>query len=156
MVAQPASEEVPEPMRGDTLTTHILAQIRDNLSAINKKQDKIAEDVTTVNIRVVKLEEQDARLKRLEEADKVQDAKIDVLMRDKDTRAGASTVFVGIRGWTPVVIAILSATASIFTALYLTGRAAGVVAAPPGYIAQKPPEHAVEQPEHSSAPHAHP
>jgi len=122
----------------EALTVQILGQIRDNLSAINRKQDTIDGKVSDVVIRVVKLEEQDARLKRLEEADKAMDAKIDVLMRDKDQRAGASSVFVGVRGWTPVVIAILSAIASIATALYLTGRAAGVVPAPPGYIAQAP------------------
>lgn len=117
----------PMPPNSEALTVQILGQIRDNLSAINRKQDKIGEDVSAINIRVIKLEEQDARLKRAETSIEKLDEKVDTLLRDKDNRDGARTVFVGIRGWTPVIIAILSAIASIATALYLAGRQVGVI-----------------------------
>lgn len=123
---------------GLSLMDQVLLQIRDNLTAINRKQDTIGTQVQDMNARVIRLEEREERLERLEKLVEKQDGKIDVLLRDKDQRDGAGQVFVGIRGWTPVIIAILSAVASIATALYLSGRAAGVVPAPPGYIAQKP------------------
>jgi hypothetical protein len=126
------------PGSADELQLQILGQIRDNLSAINRKQDTIDGKLDDVNIRVVRLEERDERLERAEKAIDKMSGKLDVLMRDKDERAGAGRVFVGIRGWTPIIIALVSAFASIATALYLSGRAAGVVPAPPGYIAPQP------------------
>lgn len=111
----------------DELQLQILGQIRDNLSTINRKQDAIDAKVTSVSERVVRLEERDERLERAEKSIEKMDGKLDALLRDKDQRDGAGRVFVGIRGWTPVIIAILSALASIVTAIYVIGRAANVI-----------------------------
>lgn len=111
----------------DELQLQILGQIRDNLSAINRKQDAVDAKLDQVNVRVVRLEERDERLERAEKSIEKMDGKLDALLRDKDQRDGAGRVFVGIRGWTPVVIAILSALASIVTAIYVIGRAANVI-----------------------------
>jgi len=124
----------------------VLGQIRDSLALMHKKQERISEDVSSINVRVVKLEERDERLERAERAVVALDSKIDVLMTDKSKREGASSVFVGIRGWTPVIIAIIAALCSVFSGLYLAGRATGVVQAPPGGSAigapAVPPRHA--------------
>lgn len=129
----------------ETMTLQVLAQIRDNLAAINRKQDVIGSKVDDAATRVARLEERSERVERIEKLVEKLETRVGSLLDDKAQRDGASTVFVGIRGWTPVVIAILSAIASIFTALYLSGRAAGVVSAPPGYIAPAPQHPSVER-----------
>ena len=111
----------------DELQLQILGQIRDNLSAINRKQDAVDAKLDQVNVRVVRLEERDERLERAEKAIEKMDGKLDALLREKDQRDGAGQVFVCIRGWTPVVIAIVSAIASIVTGIYVLGRAANVI-----------------------------
>jgi septal ring factor EnvC (AmiA/AmiB activator) len=127
------------PGSADELQLQILGQIRDNLSAINRKQDSVDQKLDQVNVRVVRLEERDERLERAEKAIEKMDGKLDALLRDKDQRDGAGQVFVGIRGWAPVIIAIGAAVASIFSAVYLSGRATGVINPPSGYIAPQHP-----------------
>ncbi len=111
----------------DELQLQILGQIRDNLSAINRKQDAVEAKLDQVNVRVVRLEERDERLERAEKSIEKMGGKLDALLRDKDQRDGAGQVFVGIRGWTPVIIAIISALASIVTGIYILGRAVNVI-----------------------------
>lgn len=115
----------------EELQLQVLAQIRDSLTVIHRKQDGLDNKLTDVNVRVVRLEERDERLERAEKSIERLDGKVDTLLRDKDQRDGANNVFVGIRGWTPVVIAVIAALCSVLSGLYLAGRAGGVIGAPP-------------------------
>lgn len=118
----------------EELQLQILGQIRDSLTVINRKQDALTGKVDDYALRVVRLEERNERIARLESMVAASDAKIDALLKDKDQRDGAQKVFVGFRGWLPVLIAIGAAVASIFSAIYLAGRATGVVDAPPVHV----------------------
>lgn len=95
--------------------------------------------------RVIRLEERDQRVAAVETSLATLDARVDMLRKDKDRREGADNqtdrIFVGVRGWTPVVIAMIAALASIFSAIYLAGRATGVVNAPPSHSNEKPIAH---------------
>lgn len=123
-----------EVMRGavsnEELHTQILAQIRDNMALQGKMLSDQSRMLNEMHGRLIRVEERDERIERLEKSAEKSDAKLDALLRDKDQRDGANNVFVGIRGWTPVIIAIIAAIASIFSAIYLAGRATGVVSEP--------------------------
>ena len=126
------------PQSTDELHLQILAQIRDNLTLQGKlltDQGKLLTDqgrtIGDMNGRLIRVEERDTRVAELQDSYRALDAKVDALLRDKDERAGAKQVFVGIRGWIPVIIAIGAAIASIFSAIYLSGQAAGIISPPP-------------------------
>lgn len=123
--------------QAEELHVQILAQIRDNMTLQGKmlaEQGKILNDM---NCRLIRVEERDERIRELQDGYKSLDGKVDVLFRDKDQRAGAQSFMLGIRGWTPVIIAFLSALASIFAGLYLAGRATGIVNAPPSHVSER-------------------
>lgn len=64
------------------LEIQVLAQIRDNLTALNT-------DVREVREKVIRLEERDQRVSALEQAIAKLDTRVDVLLKDKDRRDGA-------------------------------------------------------------------
>jgi len=74
----------------DGMTVQILAQIRDSLSAINRKQDNISKDVSSASERIARLEERNERVSRIESTMQAIESRIDILMMDKDRRDGAS------------------------------------------------------------------
>lgn len=111
----------------EELHLQILTQIRDTL----QQQGKTLYDVKD---RVLILEARDERIARLESHIEKLTGITEALVSDKDQRDGASKVFVGVKGWTPVLIALGAAVASIFSAIYLAGRMTGVVAAPPVHV----------------------
>lgn len=118
----------------EELQLQILGQIRDNLQGINRKQDVIEGKISGISERVVRLEERDERIERLEKSSERTEAKVDALLKDKDQRDGASGVFVGLRGWLPVVFASVAALAAIFSAIYTLGRVTGKIEPPPGVL----------------------
>lgn len=69
---------------------------------------------------------------------KTLDDRVDTLFRDKDRRDGAIGLIGGIRSWWPALIGI----ASLFSALWLAGRSAGLIPAPPATL---PPPVAIER-----------
>ncbi|MDB5707866.1 MAG: hypothetical protein JWN66_4982 [Sphingomonas bacterium] len=76
----------------EAMTVQILAQIRDSLSAINRKQDTISKDVGEASVRIARLEERNERVNRIEAAVQSLDARVDVLLKDKDRRDGATGI----------------------------------------------------------------
>jgi predicted RNase H-like nuclease (RuvC/YqgF family) len=74
----------------EALSAQILAQIRDSLAAINRKQDTIGKDVSSASERIARLEERNERINRLETTVLDDKARIDALMKDKDRRDGAA------------------------------------------------------------------
>lgn len=74
----------------EAMTVQILAQIRDSLSAINRKQDNIVRDVSSSSERIARLEERNERINRLEVTVQNLADKIGALLKDKDRRDGAS------------------------------------------------------------------
>lgn len=121
----------------DALTLQILAQIRDSMSAILREQRETRSEVGDLKLRMVRIEERDRRLEDAEKALEKLDGKVDALLRDKDQREGAAKVFIGVKGWTPVILAIIAAASSIGTAVYMAGRATGFVGAPPVHVERK-------------------
>lgn len=126
-----------DPTMNSALQVQVLGQIRDNLALIHKKQERAGETLSDMRDRIVLLEARDERLERVEKAAERLDAKVETLLRDLAHREGASKVFVGIKGWWPVFLATIAAGASIFSAVYMGGRAAGVIG--------KAPDHATHQ-----------
>ena len=116
-------------MAGSTegMTLQVLAQIRDSLTALTRDVRSANEATADVRERVIRLEENNRRLDDVEARQKVSDAKIDVLMRDKDSRDGAVGFLNKVPTWVSFVIALCSA----LTALYLAGRQVGVISSPP-------------------------
>lgn len=113
------------------MTLQVLAQIRDSLSAQNRDMKAfssdmraVVESVSDVRERVIRLEERDRRLADVESDLKVLDAKVAALMKDKDQRDGAVGMLGLLRIWGPVLFSALAA-------LWLFGRSAGIVPAPP-------------------------
>lgn len=74
----------------DAMAVQILAQIRDSLSAINRKQDTISKDVSNASERIARLEERNERVNRIEQTVQKLDTRVDELAKDKDRRDGAS------------------------------------------------------------------
>lgn len=64
------------------LELQVLQQIRDSLSALNS-------DMRETRERVIRLEERDSRVSSLESLVVTLDARVDVLLKDKDRRDGA-------------------------------------------------------------------
>jgi len=115
----------------------VLGQVRDNLALIHKKQEHVGETLSDMRDRIVMLEARDERLERVEKAAERLDAKVERLLTDLAQREGASRVFVGIKGWWPVFLATAAAVCSVVSAIYLGGRAAGVIG--------KAPDHPIHQ-----------
>lgn len=93
-----------------------------NVSEMQRTQVSMLErlarlESNRVNEQVAKVEE------RLESACKA----IDKLEQDKDRRDGAAGLLSRIPGWLQFAVAL----ASIFSAIYLFGRSAGVIPSPP-------------------------
>ncbi len=78
------------PHTSEAMTVQILAQIRDSLTAINRKQDTISRDVGNASERIARLEERNERINRLEDTVRTIDTRVDVLLKDKDRRDGAT------------------------------------------------------------------
>jgi hypothetical protein len=116
-------------MAGSTegMTLQVLAQIRDSLSALSRDVRSAREDTAEVRDRVIRLEERDKRLTDVEANVKALDARVDVLLKEKDRRDGAVSFISKVPAWLSFLIAL----GSVFSALYLAGRAAGIVPAPP-------------------------
>lgn len=64
------------------LKLQVLQQIRDSLSSLNS-------DMRETRERVIRLEERDCRVSSLESLVTTLDARVDVLLKDKDRRDGA-------------------------------------------------------------------
>ena len=108
-----------ESVRQSTDATRDLAK---NMAEMQKTQVSMLErlaklEANRVNESVAKVEE------RLDGACKA----IDKLEADKDRRDGAAGLLSRIPGW----LQFLMALASVFTAIYLAGRSAGIVPSPP-------------------------
>ena len=116
-------------MAGSTegMTLQVLAQIRDSLTALSRDVRSASEATAEVRDRVIRLEERDKRLTDVEADVKTLDARVDVLMKDKDRRDGANGLLGRVPGWLSFLIALGSA----FSALWLAGRSLGIVPAPP-------------------------
>jgi hypothetical protein len=116
-------------MAGSTegMTLQVLAQIRDSLTALTRDVRSANEATSDVRERVIRLEENNRRLDEVEADLKAMDVKVGILMRDKDNRDGAVGFLSKVPTWLSFVIALCSA----LTAIYLAGRAAGIVPAPP-------------------------
>jgi hypothetical protein len=116
-------------MAGSTegMTLQVLAQIRDSLTALTRDVRSANEATSDVRERVIRLEENNRRLDDVEADLKAVDVKVGILMRDKDNRDGAGRFLSKVPTWLSFVIALCSA----LTAIYLAGRAAGIVPAPP-------------------------
>lgn len=80
-------------------------------------------------VRMARLEENKVgdALVKLEGSVAAQEVRIDALFRDKDRRDGAMGVIGAVKGWWPIIVTI----ASLVSALWLVGRSAGIVPAPP-------------------------
>jgi len=115
----------------------VLGQMRDSLALIHKKQELVGETLSDMRDRVVMLEARDERIERVEKTAERLDAKVETLLTEKAKREGAGNVFVGIKGWLPVIIACAAAVASIAQFTYTTGRVAGVIG--------KAPDHPIHQ-----------
>lgn len=134
-------------MAGSTegMTLQVLAQIRDSLSAMSRDVRANTEATGDVRERVIRLEEQNKRMEDLEASHKATNVKVDILMRDKDNRDGATSFLSKVPTWLSFVIAL----GSIFSAIYLLGRQVGFVPAPPQAAARveaviHPEEHRIE------------
>lgn len=108
-----------ESVRQSTDATRDLAK---NMAEMQKTQVSMLErlaklEANRVNESVAKVEE------RLDNACR----SIDKLEQDKDRRDGAAGLLSRIPGW----LQFLMALASVFTAIYLAGRSAGIVPSPP-------------------------
>lgn len=108
-----------ESVRQSTYATRDLAN---NMAEMQKTQVSMLErlarlEANRVNESVAKVEE------RLDGACKA----IDKLEADKDRRDGAAGLLTRIPGWLQFAMAL----ASVFTAIYLFGRSAGVIHSPP-------------------------
>lgn len=77
-------------------------------------------------VRLARLEENKygQALEKVEGDLKALDLRIDALFRDKDRRDGALGALGGLRVWGPAIF-------SLFTLLYLMGRAVGLIPSPP-------------------------
>lgn len=112
------------------MTLQVLAQIRDSLSAHSRDFRSVTEGIADVRDRVIRLEERDKRLTDVEADVKSMDLKVDALLKDKDRRDGATSFISRVPAWLSFLIAL----GSVFSALYLAGRAAGIVPAPPARV----------------------
>lgn len=106
------------------MTLQVLAQIRDSLTAVSRDVRSNNEATADVRERVIRLEERDKRLEQVEASVLVHDARIDVLLKDKDRRDGALGMLGILRVWGPVVFSALAA-------FWLFGRSLGITPAPP-------------------------
>ena len=109
------------------MTLQVLAQIRDSLSAMSRKIDANNEATTDVRERVIRLEERDKRLEAVEASVVTLDARVDVLLKDKDRRDGAVGMLGTIKSWAPFLAMLFSAAC----AAWLYGRSLGITPAPP-------------------------
>lgn len=107
------------PQGAEALTVQILAQIRDSLSAINRKQDTISKDVGDASVRIARLEERNDRIERMEKQIASTDARVDVLLKDKDRRDGA-TGMIGIIMKSPTLGWLVGAAVTAWAVL--TGK----------------------------------
>lgn len=116
-------------MAGSTegMTLQVLAQIRDSLTAQSRDVRAVVESVSDVRERVIRLEERDKRLEHVETTLDEIESKIAVLMKDKDRRDGAFGMLGTIKSWAPFLAMIFSAACMV----WLYGRSAGIVPAPP-------------------------
>jgi hypothetical protein len=116
-------------MAGSTegMTLQVLAQIRDSLSAQNRDVRNVVESISDVRERVIRLEENSRRLDEMEADLRKTDAKVGVLMADKDRRDGARSAFGMIKDWSPFIAAVMATLA----AAWLYGRSLNIVPAPP-------------------------
>ncbi len=95
------------------LELQVLEQIRDSLATLNT-------DMRDTRERVIRLEERDQRVTAIETSLATLDARVDVLLKDKDRRDGAITLgswfakhWPGIIGFVGTVIVVLQATGKI-------------------------------------------
>jgi len=116
-------------MAGSTegMTLQVLAQIRDSLSAMSRDIRSNNEATSDVRERVIRLEERDKRLDAVEQGLASVKAKVDVLETDRDRRDGAIGMLGTIKSWAPFLAMLFSAAC----VLWLYGRSAGIVPAPP-------------------------
>jgi hypothetical protein len=114
------------------MTLQVLAQIRDGQTAIMRDVRSTSESVVDVRERVIRLEENNRRLDDVETKQKITDAKVDVLLKDKDRRDGALGMLGTIKSWAPFLAMLFSAAC----VLWLYGRSAGIVPAPPAATSQ--------------------
>ncbi len=73
----------------EQLTIQILTQIRDHLALIERKQDAFGVEQHAQSERIVRLEERNERLTRLEVALSRESGRVDMLMTDLTKREGA-------------------------------------------------------------------
>ena len=103
----------------DGMAVQILAQIRDSLSAINRKQDTISRDVSSASERIARLEERNERVSRIEETVRAMGIEVNALAADKDRRDGASG-FAGLLLKSPALGWLVGAAISAWA--ILTGK----------------------------------
>ncbi|MEG3086191.1 hypothetical protein [Sphingomonas sp. PB4P5] len=94
---------------------------------MSRKIDANNEATTDVRERVIRLEERDKRLETVEASIVVLDARVDVLLKDKDRRDGAVGMLGTIKSWAPFLAMLFSAAC----AAWLYGRSLGITPAPP-------------------------
>jgi hypothetical protein len=121
-------------MAGSTegMTLQVLAQIRDSLTAMSRDIRTNNEATSDVRERVIRLEERDKRMDQIEANVVLLDGRVDVLLKDKDRRDGAHGAFKMIKDWAPFLAMLFSAAC----VLWLYGRSAGIVPAPPTPVAR--------------------
>lgn len=94
-----------------TLELQVLAQIRDNLSAIlneqremRRDQRDMGKDLSETRERLIRLEERDERTSRLERSLQLLDEQVTTLQTDKDRRDGALSASAWVlRNWPSIV-----------------------------------------------------
>lgn len=116
-------------MAGSTegMTLQVLAQIRDGQTSIIRDVRSTNESIVDVRERVIRLEENNRRLDDVEADQRRTDAKVTILMDDKNRRDGAKSAFGMMKDWSPFIAAVMATLA----AAWLYGRSLNIVPAPP-------------------------
>jgi len=130
MTARTEFEDALSPrMAGSTegMTLQVLAQIRDSLTGLSRDVRSANEATADVRERVIRLEERDKRLDAVEVDLAAVKVKVEVLETDRARRQGAIGMLGTIKSWAPFLAMLFSAAC----VLWLYGRSAGIVPAPP-------------------------
>ena len=103
----------------DELHLQILTQIRDNLTVQGKNLAELGKTAVDMQGRLIRLEERDHRITQMEKQFEKLDARVDVLLKDKDRRDGAISAWTWLlKNW-PSIIAML---VTIGAVLVVTGK----------------------------------
>lgn len=99
-----------------TLELQVLAQIRDSLSVIHRDNREMRDTLTDTRERLIRLEERDDRLKKVEARAEKHEGMLAALLKDKDQRDGAISAWTWLlRNW-PVLAGIVILIGTILVA----------------------------------------